>query len=193
MAQAACAHRESPSSRTTTWCRGIILRGANCSSVSGYAAISTPASSNRRRVDRDPAILLTKARQHGIAPVGPSAAALFEPVPARDFVAALLDTGAQWNGEPDWRDGECNVVLALARFWYSAATGSIAPKDVAAAWVLARLPDAYRPVVAAARDACLGGDAGAAILTGEPLAAFIGDTRRTVETMLRAWRQMPGA
>ncbi|WP_322081583.1 AadA family aminoglycoside 3''-O-nucleotidyltransferase [Burkholderia sp. BCC1972] len=137
------------------------------------------------RVDHDLAILLTKARQHSIALVGPSAAALFEPVPARDFVAALLDTVAQWNGEPDWRGDECNVVLALARIWYSAATGSIAPKDVAAAWVLARLPDAYRPVVAAARDAYLDDDAGAAILSGEPLAAFIGYARRTVESMLR--------
>lgn len=137
-------------------------------------------------VDHDLAILLTKARQHSVALAGPPAVALFEPVPARDFAAALLDTVAQWNAEPDWRGDECNVVLALARIWYSAATGTIAPKDVAAAWVLARLPDAYRPVVAAARDAYLGGDAGAAILAGEPLAAFIGYARRAVESMLRA-------
>ncbi len=103
-----------------------------------------------------------------------------------DFVAARLDTVARWNAEPDWRGGECNVVLALARIGYSAATGTIAPRDVAAARVLAGLPHAYRPVVAAARGACLGGDAGAAILAGEPFAAFIGYARRTVESMLRA-------
>ena len=65
-----------------------------------------------------------------------------------------------------------------------AATGRIAPKDVAAAWVLERLPDTYRPVVAAARAAYLDGEDDAAILSGEPLAAFIGYARRTAESML---------
>lgn len=136
--------------------------------------------------DHDLAILLTKARQHSVALVGAPASELFEPVPERDFVAALLATVAQWNAEPDWHGDECNVVLALARIWYSAETGRIAPKDVAATWALERLPDAYRPVVAAARAAYLGGEAGAAILSGEPLAAFIGYARRTVESMLSA-------
>ncbi|WP_241302533.1 AadA family aminoglycoside 3''-O-nucleotidyltransferase [Burkholderia stabilis] len=134
--------------------------------------------------DHDLAILLTKARLHSVALVGPAAATRFEPVPARDFAAALLATVAQWDAEPDWRGDECNVVLALARIWYSAATGGIAPKDVAAAWVLERLPDAHRPVLAAARAAYLGGEAGAAILSGEPLDAFIGYARRTVESLL---------
>ncbi|KWH62863.1 AadA family aminoglycoside 3''-O-nucleotidyltransferase [Burkholderia anthina] len=142
-------------------------------------------------VDHDLAILLTKVRQHGVALVGPPAAVLFEPVPPRDFGAALLATVAQWNAEPDWRGDECNVVLALARIWYSAATGRIAPKDVAAAWALARLPDAHRPVVAAARTACLDGEAGVAILSGEPLAEFIGFARRTVESMLSASQSAP--
>ncbi|KGB92435.1 hypothetical protein DM43_1243 [Burkholderia cepacia] len=84
----------------------------------------------------------------------------------------------------DWRGDACNVVLALARIWYSAATGGIASKDVAATWVLERLPDARRPVVAAARAAYLDGEAGAAILSDEPLAEFIGYARRTVESML---------
>ncbi|UXU90624.1 AadA family aminoglycoside 3''-O-nucleotidyltransferase [Burkholderia sp. S-53] len=136
--------------------------------------------------DHDLAILLTKARQHSVVLVGAPANALFEPVPERDFVAALLATVAQWNGEPDWLGDECNVVLALARIGYSAETGRIVPKDVAAAWVLERLPDAYRPVVAAARATYLGGEAGAAILSGEPLAAFIGHARRTIESMLSA-------
>ncbi|CAB3971050.1 MULTISPECIES: AadA family aminoglycoside 3''-O-nucleotidyltransferase [Burkholderia] len=142
-------------------------------------------------VDHDLAILLTKVRQHSVVLAGPPAAALLEPVPAHDFVAALLATVAQWNTEPNWRGDECNVVLALTRIWYSAATGRIAPKDVAAAWVLARLPDTYRLVVAAARAAYLGGEEGAAILSGEPIAAFIGHARRTVESMLSASRQMP--
>ncbi len=137
-------------------------------------------------VDHDLAILLTKVRQHDVALRGPRAAEWFEPVPARDFVAALLATVAQWNAEPDWRGDECNVVLALARIWYSAATGRIAPKDVAAAWVFERVPDAHRPVVAAARAVYLRGDGDDALLSGEPVAAFVRYARRIVEAMLSA-------
>ncbi|MCM3356368.1 DUF4111 domain-containing protein, partial [Bacillus halotolerans] len=93
----------------------------------GGATTGTPT-----RMTRTAAALTSAA-----ALVGPPADVLFEPVPARDFVAALLATVAQWQAEPDWRDDACNIVLALARIWYSAATGKIAPKDVAAAWVLA--------------------------------------------------------
>ncbi|WP_322022692.1 aminoglycoside adenylyltransferase family protein [Burkholderia sp. BCC1977] len=139
-------------------------------------------------VDHDPAILLTKVRQHDVALRGPRAAAWFDAVPARDFAAALLATVAQWHAEPDWRGDECNVVLALARIWYSAATGRIAPKDVAAAWVLERLPDAYRPVLSAARAVYLRGDGDGddALLSGEPVAAFVRYARRIVEAMLSA-------
>ncbi|WP_256976266.1 aminoglycoside adenylyltransferase domain-containing protein [Burkholderia sp. AU28863] len=129
---------------------------------------------------------MTKARQHSVALIGPPADVLFEPAPARDFVAALLATVAQWKAEPDWRGDECNIVLALSRIGYSTATGRIAPKGGAATCVLARLPDAHRPVVAVARAACLDGEAGAAIVAGEPLAEFIGYARRAIESMLSA-------
>ncbi|KVG56768.1 aminoglycoside resistance protein [Burkholderia territorii] len=139
-------------------------------------------------VDHDLAILLTKVRQHGAALRGPRAAAWFDAVPARDFIAALRATVAQWDAEPDWRGDECNVVLALARVWYSAATGRIAPKDVAAAWALERLPDTYRPVLSAARAVYLHGDGDGAgtLLSGRPVAAFVRDVRRIVEAMLPA-------
>ncbi|WP_373559869.1 aminoglycoside adenylyltransferase domain-containing protein [Burkholderia sp. AU16741] len=77
-------------------------------------------------------------------------------------------------------------MLALARIWYSAATGRIAPKDVAATCVLARLPDAHRPVVAAARAAYLDDEAGTTTVSDEPLAEFIGYARRAIESMLSA-------
>nr|WP_057923920.1 aminoglycoside adenylyltransferase family protein [Burkholderia ambifaria] len=137
-------------------------------------------------IDHDLAILLTKVRPHDVALLGPRATEWFEPVSARDFVAALLATVAQWHAEPDWRGDECNVVLALARIWYSAATGRIAPKDVAATWVMARLPDAYQPVLSAARTVYLRGDGDDALLSGEPVAAFVRYARRIVEAMLSA-------
>nr|CCF70748.1 aminoglycoside adenylyltransferase [bacterium AK-MB29] len=104
------------------------------------------------------AILLTKARQHSLALLGPSAATFFEPVPKEHFSKALFDTIAQWNAESDWKGDERNVVLALARIWYSASTGLIAPKDVAAAWVSERLPAKHRPLICKARAAYLGSE-----------------------------------
>lgn len=51
-----------------------------------------------------------------------------------DFAQALLDTLGLWNQPADWQGDERNGVLALARIWFSASTGEIAPKDAAAAW-----------------------------------------------------------
>jgi streptomycin 3"-adenylyltransferase len=109
-------------------------------------------------VDPDLAILLRMAREHSIALVGPAAIVLFEPVPADDFLKALADTVAQWNEPADWEGDARNVVLALARIWYSVATGRLAPKDVAAAWALERLPAEHTPVLQAARGAYLGAE-----------------------------------
>ncbi|OKN43088.1 streptomycin 3'-adenylyltransferase, partial [Klebsiella pneumoniae] len=67
-------------------------------------------------LDHDLAILLTKARQHSLALLGPSAATFFEPVPKEHFSKALFDTIAQWNAESDWKGDERNVVLALLAF-----------------------------------------------------------------------------
>lgn len=135
--------------------------------------------------DPDIAILLHKARLHSIALVGPPVAEAFEPVPARDFRQALADTVAQWNGPADWLGDECNVVLALARIWFSQATGGIAPKHVAADWVLERLPAAHRPVLARARAAYVQGlDDRLEDLQAE-LAAFVRHARAAVEDGLR--------
>ncbi len=107
-------------------------------------------------IDVDLAILLTKARQNSAALAGPSAQDFFEPVPERDFVRVLADSLKLWNAPPDWAGDERNIVLTLARIWYSAATGKIAPKDVAADWVMARLPAEHRPVLREAQQAYLG-------------------------------------
>ncbi|WP_257128080.1 aminoglycoside adenylyltransferase family protein [Burkholderia sp. MSMB1835] len=141
------------------------------------------------RVDRDLAILLTKTRQHGVALVARPANVLFEPVPARDFVAALLAIVAQWQAEPGWRGDACSVVHALARIWYSAATGGIAPKDVAATSGAGALAG-RAPAGCSGCACCLSrwrsarGDP-----AGEPLAEFIDYARRTVESMPSRWHR----
>jgi len=108
-------------------------------------------------VDHDLAILITKLRRHSSALLGPLAAELFEEVPRSDFRRSLLDTIAQWNEEPDWLDEERNILLALARIWFSASTGDIVSKGVAAAWAAQRLPPTYRSLMERAAAAYLGG------------------------------------
>lgn len=107
-------------------------------------------------VDADLAILLTKVRQCSIALAGQAAEDLFDPVPKRDFFRALADTLKQWESSPDWAGDERNVVLTLARIWYSVVTGRIAPKDVAADWVIERLPTEHQPILLEAQQAYLG-------------------------------------
>jgi len=126
--------------------------------------------------DHDLAILLAKVRQHSISLLGPPAAEWFDPVPPSDFARALADTVAQWNEPADWEGDERNVALALARIWYSAATGQIAAKNVAADWALERLPPALQPVLARARAGYLGqggGDAAVRAADIGPLVHYV--------------------
>jgi streptomycin 3"-adenylyltransferase len=111
--------------------------------------------------DPDLAILLTQLRRHSLALSGPPAQELFAPVPPADFRRALADTVAQWNAPPDWQGEERNILLALARIWYSACTGAIATKDNAAAWAAERLPAEHRARMEAAGLAYRSGQDGA--------------------------------
>ncbi len=84
------------------------------------------------------------------APVfGPAPTDLFAPIPHEDLVKATVGDIDRLVGviEKHTRD----VVLTLARIWYTAATGAIRSKDAAADWALALLPDEHRAVLARAR------------------------------------------
>jgi streptomycin 3"-adenylyltransferase len=107
-------------------------------------------------IDHDVAILLSKALLHGVSLVGPQPRDVFDPIPTPDLMQALLATLAQWNVQEDWAGEERNIVLALARMWFTASTGDIASKDVAAAWLAERLPEEHREVVRNAAAAYLG-------------------------------------
>jgi len=134
-------------------------------------------------LDIDLAILLSKARQHSLALTGPAADRLFEAVPKHDFYAALADTLRQWNAPEDWLGDERNVVLALARIWYSASTGRIAPKEVAAAWLLNRLPAERQPVLHEARHAYLNGEIDNLAARAEETTAFIRFARAAISAL----------
>ncbi|WP_227648112.1 AadA family aminoglycoside 3''-O-nucleotidyltransferase, partial [Klebsiella pneumoniae] len=79
-------------------------------------------------IDIDLAILLTKAREHSVALVGPAAEEFFDPVPEQDLFEALRETLKLWNSQPDWAGDERNVVLTLSRIWTKA-------NKLAAAWL----------------------------------------------------------
>lgn len=86
--------------------------------------------------------------------LGPPAAEIFEPVPRRDYVDALVKgiEGLLRTIESDTR----NVVLTLARIWSGIETDEVRSKDAAADWALPRLPAQLRPVLARAREIYLG-------------------------------------
>lgn len=124
-------------------------------------------------IDPDLAILLTKVRQKSIALAGPPAENLFDSVPADDFYRVLLDTLKLWNSAPDWEGDERNVVLTLARIWYSATSGKIAAKDVAADWAIQRLPAEHQTILFEAQQAWLGYGEDHLAACGDQVAAFI--------------------
>ena len=135
--------------------------------------------------DPDLAILLTKARQHSIALHGPNIAELLPPIPERDFRQALADTLVLWNTEEDWHGEEANIVLTLARIWYSAQTGGIAPKDVAAAWLLQQLPAHHHAVILQARQVYLGLGDSTPAWPAAPLATFIHTAKARINEILQ--------
>ena len=124
-------------------------------------------------LDADLAILLTKVRTHSMALAGPSAAELFDGVPASDLQRAMSDTCKQWNSDADWEGDEITVLLALARIWFTACTGKILSKDLAASWAMERLPEAHRHVMNHALHSYLRGTGDASVFVPAELAETI--------------------
>jgi hypothetical protein len=135
-------------------------------------------------LDVDLTILLTQARQHSLALVGPLAEEFFEPVPEHDFYRVLSDSLNIWKTCEDWLGDERNIILTLARIWYSAATGNIVPKDVAADWLLERLPIEYQQILYEARQAYLGLSEDNNITYQEQTEAFIMFSKATIADLL---------
>ena len=97
----------------------------------------------------DLTILLRKVLQASRTLVGPPPADALDPIPPADLDRAMLDTVPVL--VPGLEDDTRNSVLTLCRIWVTRATGKIVPKDVAADWVIERLPPYHKPVLAHAR------------------------------------------
>jgi predicted nucleotidyltransferase len=98
--------------------------------------------------------VITMVRAGNRALFGPPPRELFDPVPVEDLNRAIVE------GIPglldDLDSDTANVVLTFARIWTTLETGTIHSKDAAADWVMSRLPEEHRPVLARARAVYLG-------------------------------------
>jgi predicted nucleotidyltransferase len=108
------------------------------------------------RPDPDVAILVETARLAAVPLLGAPVAAVLAPVPRGDLVLAMAASIPVLMPGIEEGDDRRNGLLTLARIWTTLETGAIRPKDRAADWVLARLPEEHRPVLAHARAAYLG-------------------------------------
>lgn len=80
---------------------------------------------------------------------GPSLGEFVQEVPASDLVRASRDAVAGLRG--DLEQDTRNVLLTLARAWYTCVHRRVVSKDAAADWALGRLPLRLRPPLAHAR------------------------------------------
>lgn len=112
----------------------------------------TPPTSTEASPDLAPLITMVLIGNRPL--FGPPPAEVLDPVPHDDLIRAISAgvPGLLADLEPD----TANVVLTLARIWTTAATGAIRSKDAAADWVLSRLPEEHRAVLARARAIYLG-------------------------------------
>lgn len=87
--------------------------------------------------DPDLTLVLAQARAVALPLLGPPAAEIL-PVIQRACIRRAM--GALLPGLVAGLEGDVrNVLLTLARMWYTAETGGFAPKDIAASWAVARL------------------------------------------------------
>lgn len=107
--------------------------------------------------DADLAILLTQARRASVPLFGDPADIFFNAIPANDVLKTFRHTLEQWQEPADLEGDECNIILALARIWYSVVTGDIVAKDEAASWLMPKLPVEHADTLQAACAEYLGG------------------------------------
>jgi predicted nucleotidyltransferase len=106
------------------------------------------------QADHDLAPLLATVLTASHALVGPPADEVIEPVPNEGLVASMRNAVPSLLADLD--TDTTNVLLTLARMWYTIDSGTIVSKDEAATWALDRLPDDLRLPLEHARGVYLG-------------------------------------
>lgn len=106
-------------------------------------------------INPDFTLLLAQARQEGVALFGSPAAAVLPPVAEQDVRRAIRDALPELLGSLE--GDERNVILTLARMWFTVSTGRFASKAAAAEWAAHRVS----PDTASILDLARGGYVGA--------------------------------
>lgn len=104
--------------------------------------------------DPEYTLVLAQAAQEAISLVGPVREHLLPPMPHEDVRRAIADALPALVG--NLSGDERNVLLTLARMWYTLETGKFAPKDAAAEWALPRVSPETASVLALAQTAYRG-------------------------------------
>ena len=105
-------------------------------------------------IDPDLAILLAQARGNSISLTGPELSDILEPIPMADIEKAIRESLPALI--EDTKGDERNIILTLARMWFTMANGEIVSKDMAAEWAIPRLPEEYAALLDCAKRAYLG-------------------------------------
>lgn len=104
--------------------------------------------------DPDVAIILWQARSYSLSLKGLEVIKVIDPIPMKDIQKAircsLPELIAGVKGD------ERNVLLTLARMWFTISTGEICSKDIAAEWATPKLPQNLAALLEIARKAYLG-------------------------------------
>lgn len=104
--------------------------------------------------DPDITILLWQARAHSVPLKGKPAAVFIPPVSDSEIRKAIQHSLPGLIASVKWDTR--NVLLTLARMWFTLETGEICPKHLAAEWVLPKLPAPLAPLMEMAGKAYLG-------------------------------------
>jgi aminoglycoside 9-adenylyltransferase len=134
--------------------------------------------------DPDLAIVLKKVIDNSLPLYGTDAASLFEPVPLTDIRMAIRDSLPNLLAEAT--GDERNVVLTLSRMWLTAATGDIAPKDIAAQWAEKQAPPDHAVLLQYAREGYLGKIEYQWEKSREDFKALVSYMKKTIEACLDA-------
>lgn len=105
-------------------------------------------------VDPDLALLLAQAERNSITLFGPKMAEVLDSIPWIDIQRAMRDSlpGLIASVKGDER----NVILTLARMWYTASSSEFSSKDSAADWAIPQFPEEHVDLLDQARKAYLG-------------------------------------
>ena len=104
--------------------------------------------------DPDLALLLAQAEMNSITLFGPKVTEVLEPIPWVDIQRAMRDSlpGLITSVKGDER----NVILTVARMWYTAKTAAFCSKDQAAEWAIPQLAGGHASLLDQAGKAYLG-------------------------------------